>query len=168
MRKRAVLSAGLITLVACFEQDPKVDSDASGGRSSSGGADTVAGDSGDPEPSTGGRNDPARGGRSASGGLAAVSGSPAIAGSPAKVTGAACENDEDCVALDGGPGRCDTSWPNGYCASICATFLDCAGGESAVCREIADESRCLAGCFARSDCREGYRCDEELYACIPE
>jgi hypothetical protein len=168
MRKRALLTAGLITLVACFEQDPKNESGEAGGRSSSGGGEAVAGDNGAPEPGEGGRTNSTRGGRSGSGGLSAVSGNPAIAGSPPRVTGAACENDEDCVALDGGPGRCDTTWPSGYCASICATFLDCTGGEGAVCREIEEESRCLTGCFAPSDCREGYRCDEELYGCIPE
>lgn len=83
-------------------------------------------------------------------------------------TGTECKQDAECQAADQGQGTCLADWPKGYCSTTCDEFVDCAGTDSTVCREVDGKKRCLLACFADSDCRDHYVCDAELYGCVPK
>jgi hypothetical protein len=108
-----------------------------------------------------------------SGGTIADAGNGSASGDsgsgPAEATtGAPCSSDDECRALGGDEGRCLTDWPGGYCSRRCVEFTDCVGGDGTLCRNVEGEDRCLVGCFGVLDCRKGYRCDDQLFGCVPE
>ena len=77
-------------------------------------------------------------------------------GGDGEAVGAACERDGDCFS----GGRCLTGnkFPGGTCTISCRDHDDCPSYAACIDR---DEGVCLPGCARSSDCRPGYRCDDQ-------
>ncbi|MEE2787171.1 MAG: hypothetical protein VX589_07510 [Myxococcota bacterium] len=71
--------------------------------------------------------------------------------------GDACSSDTDC-----GRGRiCDLASRGGYCTVTPCSANSCP--ENSVCVEFENEETfCMALCESTKDCRNGYRCDDEI------
>lgn len=57
-----------------------------------------------------------------------------------------------------------TGWKNGYCTDNCSETCS----DDATCVQLLDGFRCLANCQVHEDCRDGYRCNQEVLACLPD
>lgn len=89
--------------------------------------------------------------------------------------GAPCSADAECMAPEGTDPRCmvettiagnSTGFPGGACLAVgCSEQAPC--GDGAVCVP-GRFPLCMAACDDDADCREGYRCDTEVLACVPE
>ena len=76
-----------------------------------------------------------------------------------------CKGDigDECIAdVQCSPGQmCDLVSTGGYCTIMACEEGECPG--SSVCVTFENEDRyCMATCGGNGDCREGYRCDQEL------
>jgi hypothetical protein len=58
----------------------------------------------------------------------------------------------------------NTGWKNGYCTDHCSETCS----SDAKCVQLKGGARCLASCQVHADCREGYRCNQEVFACLPD
>ncbi len=75
--------------------------------------------------------------------------------------GEVCDASSDCAS-----GICFAAtegWPEGTCTAVCG-----AGGCSdGVCVSLDGERWCVGSCTTQADCRTGYRCYDEIDACLP-
>jgi len=91
---------------------------------------------------------------------------------PAPVTyiGLAREAAEDCESdlciPDQDEAGNATYWSAGYCSLLCPEGTECPDGSS--CYGLADAFYCLLNCETDDGCREGYICDTDWLACLPD
>ena len=79
-------------------------------------------------------------------------------------TGAACNAASQCYQPLVGSAECRTSWPNGYCTSLCLLSDEvCGGFGGGATGYCTSNLECLQACSApgggQSSCRAGYVCD---------
>lgn len=76
-------------------------------------------------------------------------------GTDGVIVGGACTVSSDC-SIDSACRTDSDDFPNGYCASSCASDEECPEGSQ--CTD--DDDLCLDSCAGDGDCREGYTCQE--------
>jgi hypothetical protein len=140
------------TLVSCGDGNDDAGDSESGG-SNSGGSNSGGSNSGGSDSGGSGT-----GGESSSGGDAGTGGQ--VGDGP--FVGDACTDNSECPMLGEFAGSCRTIWPGGYCSGTCNRSEDCGPGN--VCLTAG---WCVKACEDDSECREEYRCYDDLGTCEP-